>query len=815
MVKKSNDIELLAPAGNLESLYAAVENGASAVYLGGKDFSARQYANNFSEEDIKKAVEYAHLRNAKVYITINILLDNDEIKKALYYIKKLYEIDVDGLIVQDLGLAKLLRNIFPDMDIHGSTQMTINNLYGAIFLQEMGFERVVLARELSVDEIKHISKNSDIGIEVFIHGALCVCYSGQCLMSSIIGGRSGNRGRCAQPCRLPYTIVEYNTGRVISKELENKYILSHKDLNTMNFLKDIINAGAVSLKIEGRMKKPEYVALVVSKYRKYLSEIEKSKEVQVSEQDNKELFEIFNRGFTKGYILGDYGESMISLDRPDNRGICIGKVIKSNRNQIDIKLFDNVFKNDGIEIWSGNTKSIGIVLNDEGRKGDILSIEGVKGVKTGDLVYKTLNFNLIKKAKESYKDKKNKIGIYIKVKVKIGRPIELDIVCEDKHIEVKSNEIVEKGLKVAITKDRIVEQMDRLNDTPYYIKDINVELEKGAYIPIKVLNEIRRNGVELLNEKRKFLNNRIIIKEKDFNDKIEEELKLPIADNKKHKKMISIKIRNINQFKELNLNKVDRIYFDFDQGLRDCIKEAKKYNIETFISTNKIINNDEFINLENKINNIQSDIDGISVSNIGTLYFIKENYHIPIHGDMGLNIFNNYTIKTLKENNISSVTLSPELRLNQIKNMTKYDLAMYEALGYGYLQLMVTKYCPFSLIKGCKNAKNCTICPYANGYGLKDRLGKVFYTERNGENTTIYNSQPLMVLEELDRLYNSGIDMIRLDFTFEEGDIITNIQESYFDYANGNISFDEVKKIVNSYRKDIDITKGHYFRGVL
>ena len=248
-------IELLAPAGSMEALKAAVEGGADAIYLSGKMFGARAYANNFDEQCLKEAIEFAHLRNVKIHVTVNTLVDNSEIPALADYFRFLYEIGADAVLVQDLGAARLAQLVAPDLPLHASTQMTVNNLAGVLALQELGFSRVVLSREVTLKDIIHICRNSDVEIEVFAHGALCVCYSGQCLMSSMIGGRSGNRGRCAQPCRLPYTLVDKNNNNVLKDA--GQYLLSPRDMNTLELIPEFIEAGVVSLKLEGRMKKPE------------------------------------------------------------------------------------------------------------------------------------------------------------------------------------------------------------------------------------------------------------------------------------------------------------------------------------------------------------------------------------------------------------------------------------------------------------------------------------------------------------------------------------------------------------------------------
>ena len=314
-------VELLAPAGSIESLYAAINNGADAVYLGGSKFSARAYASNFDNETMKKAVDYCHSYGVKIYVTMNTLLKEKELNEAIKYVGYLYEIGVDALIVQDLGLVSLIQEKYNDFEIHASTQVTIHNGEGAIYFKEKGFTRIVLSRELSLEEIKHISKDLNIETEMFIHGALCVCYSGQCLMSSMIGGRSGNRGRCAQPCRMEYTLKSNNMGE------KKAYLLSPKDMCTIENIKDIIDSGAYSLKVEGRMKRPEYVAGVVENYRKAIDKEYYNKKFNVQE-GKKVLLQLFNReGFSTAYLRKNIGKDMMSYKFPKNTGVEIGKVL--------------------------------------------------------------------------------------------------------------------------------------------------------------------------------------------------------------------------------------------------------------------------------------------------------------------------------------------------------------------------------------------------------------------------------------------------------------------------------------------------------
>ena len=318
-------IELLAPAGNFDALKAAVNAGADAVYLAGENFGARAYAQNFSRENLIDAVKFAHLRGVKIHVTANTILADDELENFADYIKFLRKIHVDAILVQDLGAAKIIQEIAPEIPLHASTQMTIHNLEGVNFLAKIGFSRVVLSRELSLAEIEKIAKNSSIETEIFIHGALCICYSGQCLMSSMIGGRSGNRGRCAQPCRLPYKLVDADGKNFL--ENVGEYLLSPKDLNTLEILPQILQTGVDSLKIEGRMKRPEYVATVVKIYRDALD--------KKSLQDaSYKLQAIFNRDFTTAHLDGNPRRNLISDKRPNNRGVLVGRVTKIFENKI-------------------------------------------------------------------------------------------------------------------------------------------------------------------------------------------------------------------------------------------------------------------------------------------------------------------------------------------------------------------------------------------------------------------------------------------------------------------------------------------------
>lgn len=802
-----NKIELLAPVGSMEALYAAVQNGANAVYLGGKLFNARQYASNFDFEELKEAVEYAHLRNVKVYVTTNILIDNKEMEEVIDYVKFLYEIDVDGIIVQDLGLAKLVKELIPDIEVHGSTQMTINNLEGAEFLHDMGFTRVVLARETPINEIRYIHENTPIELEAFIHGALCVSYSGQCLMSSMIGGRSGNRGKCAQPCRMPSSIVD-KEGNLV-KDWDKKYVLSTRDLNTLDSIEDIVKSGIISLKIEGRMKRPEYVSTVVRAYKKALDEGAKN----ITLEDKDDVEQIFNRGFTKGLMFGDFGRDFISLDRPDNRGVLVGKVTRVDKYKVYITLEKNITAGDGLEFESAKGEHIGIKAPFDGKKGTTMNLEKPGYILKDSLVYKTSSLELLNRAKASYQDENIKNPIDMEINIEIGKKPKLMVMYKENMIIEEGDSLVEKSQKISLSEEKVIEQLSKLGDTTYYLNNINVNIEDGAFLPLSALNSLRREAVEELNKIVKQTSYRKPIDNNLYKENKKSVFQLKRT-NKEIDNKISIRVNTLEQFNQLDLNKLDRIYLGFYTGLEDVIPKIKDYNKEVYLWTDKILYKKDLDNIGNIIEPIEKSLDGVSVSNLGTLKYIKDRFNLKIHGDIGLNAFNSFTLNYLSSIGLASATLSPELNLGQIKDINLYANNITESIVYGYLPVMVTKHCPMSLVKGCKDDKNCSNCNFAKGYGLKDRMGATFYMDRKEGYTNIYNSVPIMVLDSLKQVRNSGISMARLDFTIETKGI-KEIQRIYYDYSNGSIDDDEVRDFIEKYKENNNITRGHYFRGII
>jgi collagenase-like PrtC family protease len=514
-------VELLAPAGNAESLRAAVENGADAVYLGGKLFNARQQAGNFDMPELREGLRYAHARGVSIYLTLNTLLSDDEIPHALAYAEEACDAGIDGIIVQDYGLAALLRKTFPELPLHGSTQMTVYDLEGVRVLEKMGFKRVVPARELTLEQMAWIASNTELEIEIFVHGAMCICYSGQCLMSSMIGGRSGNRGKCAQPCRLAWTLVGPDSKNRPSDR--PRYILSPKDMNTLEYIGEIAASGVRSLKIEGRMKSPEYVATVVRIYRKYLdialeqADAGSSAKLDIDEKDRHDLLQIFNRGgFSPGYLKGKKGAGMMSYDKPNNSGICIGSTVSYDNRQrtLRIRLEETLNIGDGIEIWAGGSDSPGgtvTMIRKDGRnvkqavKGDVAEIGFFGGnITPGMKVYKTTDIELIREAQRTYGDGNMKrVPVRGAAVLEEGRPLVLTVEDDDEHrITVSGTVPAETAVNRPITRDRLAGQLNKTGSTPFDFAQLDIRMQDGLNIPVSEINEVRRKSLEALFEAR-------------------------------------------------------------------------------------------------------------------------------------------------------------------------------------------------------------------------------------------------------------------------------------------------------------------------
>jgi len=484
--------ELLAPVGGKEALIAAIENGADAVYFGGTLFSARQYASNFTNEEIEWAIDYSHIRGVKAYVTMNTLVKDSELETAGQYLQFLCDAGADAVIVQDIGILRLLREQLQILPVHASTQMTIHNPEGVKFLEDLGVKRVVLAREMSLVEIRNIKSQTSMEIETFIHGALCFSYSGQCLLSSMIGGRSGNRGHCAQPCRKKYRIGEMEG-----------YLLSPRDLNMSGHIGTLLDAGIDSFKIEGRMKRPEYVAGVVRVYRKLIDRyLDAPGDFRVTKAEIHTLLQLFNREFTTGYFFGNPGSQLMSPKYPHNRGTLLGKTTDydTKTKLVSIDLKSPLRIGDGIGIGNRETGItvrniyVGNKMAREASSGSLIRIPLDIEVLEDEFVFKTFDSKLMASLETG---QINKIPIKMSFKARIGEPLGLLIDDGENRITICRDKVISAKTK-PVSKSLIAQHLIKLGGTIFQAKEVDFELDKNIFIPVSELNAIRRQGIEEL-----------------------------------------------------------------------------------------------------------------------------------------------------------------------------------------------------------------------------------------------------------------------------------------------------------------------------
>jgi putative protease len=706
-------MEILSPAGNFECLVSAIEAGADAVYLGGKLFGARAFSNNFNEEEIIKAISYAHLYGVKVYVTVNTLIYEHEVDNFLNYIDFLYKNNVDALIIQDIGMMDLIRKTYPTLELHASTQMHIHNIEGVKLVESLGLKRAVLARETDIDTIKYIKENTNIELEIFVQGALCISYSGQCLMSSLIGSRSANRGTCAGSCRQKYSLVK--DSKQITKE---EYLLSTKDLCSVEQIGKLIDIGVDSFKIEGRMKSPEYVYITTKIYRQAVDSYIKNKKVNIDDNLINDLKKIFNRGFTKGFLNNTKNNEITNSYRPNHQGIKIGKVIKCQNNYITIKLIEDVNINDGIRIGD-----VGFIITNmfkdkkkitHANKFDIISIYYKEKVLENLDVLKTTDYLLNKQIDSDIKSNKRKVLINGILEVYKDKPIKLEINDNINKVVVFGN-TVDKSINNPISFKRIEEQINKLGNTIYKFDNIKIIGDEDIFISIKELNELRRKAIDLLNEKRLYKYTYI-----------KEEYKITLPDFNKENNY-NVLVNNKNQYEKI-----------------------KDYNFKTIYCEEKINDSRFILKLDRVINNYKEYNNHLLVGELGSI-----NKYKNISTDFSLNVTNSYSVAFLHSIGVNKITLSYELTKIQIENIINSYIKRYnkrpnlELIVYAKEEAMISK---FNLNK---------LYAVDNTY-LNDRFNNLYPIVIKNDLMRIYNYKPRFISDYND-YFKIGVNNIRFN----------------------------------------------------
>ena len=809
-------VELLAPVGDWNCLKAAVQNGADAVYFGVEQFNARMYAANFNVEDMKQVIDYCKLRNVKTNLTLNTLLENCEFDNAVDLAKEAYKSGIDAIIVQDLGLAKYLIDNIPGLPIHASTQMTVHNLQGVLKLEKLGFDRVVLSRELSCDEIEYICKNCKVEIETFIHGALCICYSGQCLFSSVVGGSSGNRGKCAGPCRLPYELISENAETHERKSIDKGYLLSTKDLCGIAYLPRLIQAGVKCFKIEGRMKSPEYVATVTRIYRKYIDMVLNNDDFIIDEKDINDLMQVFNRGgFSDGHLDSKHNRNLIFPEKPSNMGIYLGTIKKynSNKGHITLQLEEDLELGDSISVSNEASKYLvsELMIKNVNQKkvsaNTEVTIGRMKGnIKVGDKVYRISSKALSDFAKASYDNCENKkIPLNCTVTIKKNTPISMEIstnknTCYNElyssiYVKEISNMIPIDALKTPISVERVVKQISKTTNTPFSFENITVLLDDGLYVPsISTLNELRRTTLEKVEQEILSRAKRTLL---DLSRKSKESI--TYTPNVKNPE-ISVLFRQLDldfDYTKLDKEKITNIYVSLELFISKKYSKVISYfsdNYNLYIYVPSIIKtnykNIALSTIEQAV--MIYNIKGFIVSNIGDFELLKKySKDYEFIGNYTLNVFNNNTMEEYRKLGLSRITLSRELNQELIKEMLAKANINTEMIVYGNLPLMASSYCFLGETNKCY--PDCgTNCKKNNKYYLKDRLGFNFRVVPNSIETVtlICNSKTLSVSTK-----DLPVNFVRLDILDESiNEINEAVDKAYnreklegLQYTNGNL----------------------------
>ena len=832
-------IELLAPAGSKEAFAAALESGADAIYLGGQQFGARQYAPNFSRDELAQSIRQAHLLGVKVYITVNTLVDEAELPALRDYLGYLHEVGADAAILQDLGAARVARRIVPSLPLHASTQMTVYDLPGVNALADDGFSRVILARELSIDEIAAIAGKARCEIETFIHGALCICYSGQCLMSSLIGGRSGNRGRCAQPCRLPYRLLDGSGMNVLAGQGTGEYLLSPKDFQTIEVLPEFIKAGVASLKIEGRMKRPEYVAVVVDAYRRALDRAYADLEnYDTPPQDLRDLEQIFNRGFTQAHLLGKNGRDMMSDRRPNNRGVLIGRVTKylPGERRAVLKLEGQLALGDIVEAWvkvGGRVNMEVASLQVDGEDVPVAmpaqeaSVPCRDYVKPGDRVFKTFDARLTEKARSWFAKPhaRRHIPIVINVEAAIDEPMRIEVVDRDGHIGVAFTQIAGQiARNRPLTPEGLENQCSRLGNTPFRIEGFTAKLTGEVMMPLSEINDARRRAIDALEASRLAEFRRYSLPELEA----EQAAYFHNEDNQpclRTKPALSVNIDTLEQADAALLAGADWLIVSgerFHGGLfgredyASIQQMARKHDCKLIFSLPRIIREIRSAEVDERLSWFaELQPDAIGVGNLSSLVRVRQYPHLRIHADFPLNFYNSEALCYIRSQGASSATLSPELTLQQVAALGRSGVIPLECLVHGRLTLMVSEFClPGGYISGAGPEACGGICR-KDVYSLQDRKGEKFPVVMDDAcRMSILNAKELSMIPYVPKLAQmAGITRLRIEachMNVNEVRRITALYRRAVDAGETVLSSAETEEAEHR-----DITRGHYFRGVL
>lgn len=767
------NFEILAPAGDQERLLAAIQNGADAVYLGGPAFGARAYAGNFDETTLPQAIALCHLYGVQAYLAVNTLIKSSELAACLTYVGWLVNIGVDALIIQDLGLLAAVREHYPNLELHTSTQMTTNSPEDVLYLQTLHVNRVVVSRELPTAEIAAIAKLG-VEIEAFVHGALCVSYSGQCLMSSLIGGRSGNRGRCAQPCRMDYTLET-----LTQTPVKQGFLLSTKDLSTIQHLPELFASGIHSLKIEGRMKRPEYVALATRGYR--LAALAANGEITTDTAAHElELFQLFNRDFTVGYLMGENGQQIINEIHAKNTGTVLGTVTNFDRkkHRLTIQLQDEMNKGDGLSIG----EHVGRIhyqkqIVASAPTGASVELDWVKPVTKGTVVYKTANAKLLAQAQASFAKNIRRVPITMTATFLLGQQPTVTLDDGNHTVTVTGEQVVEQAAQTPLTTQRIQQQLAKLGSTVYECSLPEIMLSPNATYPISALNALRRLACEQL-------------------DMLRQQLPVPLPAPvalkqaplvREQRQQLTVLVSNLAQLEAALALGVEDLYYNDFKTLKAALALAPNL---AYIPPRILRGQDyKLITLAQKLG-----VKRLVATTIGCLTFAND--FDEVIANYNLNVFNEATITHLAQT-CQRVCLSPELTLQELNEAIQQTTTPTEIVGYSHLPVMTTEACPFKLAQGACELESCGL----HEHQLTDRVGKRWRLSAQPNcRMLIHNPEAVSIIKAVERV---AATHVRLEFFHESAEVTQTVITAF-----------QHKLAGESYDWSIDSTTGNFHRGV-
>ncbi len=827
---RREDIELLAPAGDWDCLRSAVANGADAVFFGVEKFNARARAHNFRMDELPDIMSFLHLYGVRGYLTFNILVFEEELEEAKQLMEACVDAGVDAAIVQDLGLVKLIREISPDFPIHGSTQMTITSPEAVEFTKPFDMEMVVLGRENNLKQIKQIGEQAKLPMEVFVHGALCVSYSGQCLTSEMWGGRSANRGECAQACRLPYDLMVDGVQKPMG---DIAYLLSPKDLAALEIIPDLIEAGVSSFKIEGRLKTPEYVANVVSKYRKAIDRYFEGQNPLPTKEEMRELEQSFSRGFTYGFLKGTNNKQLVEGTYPKSRGVFVGRVKQILRDGVLCELEAPLKRGDGIVFDAGDPtqkeeggriydlRRKGVKLEGEAEGGAIEIIPGRHDVDltrlhVGDRIWKTNDPHLDKRLRQTFETDKPYRTFPVNVKITGGEGQPLKTWWSD--VKAGNTVFVESELDLVRAEKRPMdetlfrEQFGRLGGTIFELNKLDLFLNGEWIVPMRELNSIRRQAVELLEEERR----RPRAYQKRKVDVYQDSpLNLAAAPDRSKVRLTAL-CRNLEQVHAVLETNVDFIYADFEfiKQFPAAVEAVHAAGRKIALAAPRIHMPGETGYFRNMLN---LKPDAVLVRNTGAVYyFMKHRWEHPnepqpeIIGDFSLNLANHKAVSLFVEAGLSKVTPSYDLNIQQMVDLLRRtDTSKLEVVIHQHMPMFHTEHCVYcTFLSEGTDYTNCGRPCEEHRVSLQDRVGMSHPVRVDeGCRNTVYNAIDQSGAEYLQHFMDLGVSTYRVEFLEESPEKVKEVLNLYRRAIRGEISGTQVWKTLKSTNQ-LGVTRG-------